>query len=504
MLFFQHRSRLRQTPYRMKAKACQEREKDNAKAELNSRSPITVASIKSATKLSRIKLPDYVVYDNTEIGLDRIPEEYYLEDVLGGGEAYEKFYDDVEKSLDSRRKKENMSLRCVREWLHTFLNNCIVDVNKEPEYLAALPQLMCSGNQVPDLTVSSDGYVVLIIEVYSGSEYDQSLKLCAIRGIDLVRYYNNFDKDVTLTTILLPKSGPHSEAQKTQKKTLASKVVVKFDFANLEFDVKCEPILNLEDVKGSIEDSIRENDTSIGLGRMLSQSRTLYSIPLSRAFHLFKENSADISVEQIETVQPVIIIQNGKGFFKFFADSDTRSKMSSLTLLENRLREGGRHHQVLLPSTIQLFGHLHFFQYDLLLPHKSRRDVKQVPLFAEKVATAMDYLHVTIKVAHLDIRRQNVCYRDDLTPVLVDLDQYESVNKRANLYINRKTVMLCPSPSHGRFFPSHWTTGNLDWRQYGIMLWDIQFGSEHTDYHNMDLNSITHGGLKDIVCTGKS
>ena len=82
----------------------------------------------------------------------------------------------------------------------------------------------------------------------------------------------------------------------------------------------------------------------------------------------------------------------------------------------------------LLPENMVTIGHMHYFTYQLLLQPMSRNKAKSVfqgpKGFADGVFKAIQELHSTLKLAHLDIRLENVCFQPEShMPILIDLDR---------------------------------------------------------------------------------
>ncbi len=84
--------------------------------------------------------------------------------------------------------------------------------------------------------------------------------------------------------------------------------------------------------------------------------------------------------------------------------------------------------------------------------------------------TALKGFHDGPKLAHLDVRRENVCVDIDLGHlyILVDLDRSCNVSFPANMAQSKyagdkKYAMYTP-------LGEHWLSENLDWLQLGLML----------------------------------
>ncbi len=74
-----------------------------------------------------------------------------------------------------------------------------------------------------------------------------------------------------------------------------------------------------------------------------------------------------------------------------------------------------------------------FFTYHRYLPPLSAAVIKQnLFWYIQSVVDIVDKLHKELYIAHLDIRRENICVSlDGSTLVLIDLDRSDNVNENA-------------------------------------------------------------------------
>lgn len=274
---------------------------------------------------------------------------YSLIDVLGGSKAYSDYETRVEFNLDSPRKNENISLRCVQEWLKGFCDEVEIIVDRLAAHLAILPKLLFADRQSPDLLVLKNDKIVLVVEILSGHDYLECLKVCAIHGMDLVRYYNNFGKDVALSVLLLPNTNI----------SFATEISVKFDFDHLVFSICCKPITDAVVVHKCFLNVIHQNELSIGevdeVDIRRIGSRNIYPIPILFSYRLFKEADDD-NITQIATGQLSIIVSNNQYVYKYISDCTRRGAVTNMMLTYPNEDDS----LILLPTAVSKIGRLLF------------------------------------------------------------------------------------------------------------------------------------------------
>ena len=114
---------------------------------------------------------------------------------------------------------------------------------------------------------SAVGSILTAIEVCSGNNYEHSLKMCALRGIDILRYYKNFGtkKGERVTTMLLPKYSTEGE------KTLATKIIVDWMSEEFRFRIRHKKILSFDEVKNEVLQMIADAEVRVTPIRLIPQ-----------------------------------------------------------------------------------------------------------------------------------------------------------------------------------------------------------------------------------------
>lgn len=143
-----------------------------------------------------------------------------------------------------------------------------------------------------------------------------------------------------------------------------------------------------------------------------------------------------------------------------------------------------------LPQSEELVGECFFYVFNALQLPISRKDAKIIFFpFVEQIVRALTELHQN-KIAHLDIRLENICFSDNGEAILIDLDRSDKVTKPAEQITDY-------GKSNMYTHEEGWTAKNLDWRQLAILLHyillpDEEVASKRFDYHEVDASSSSH------------
>ena len=122
-----------------------------------------------------------------------------------------------------------------------------------------------------------------------------------------------------------------------------------------------------------------------------------------------------------------------------------------------------------LPLAIHYIGNMRCFEFKLYDQPLSEEEAQRHKVwFVSEVVKAVNELHDRAKVAHLDIRLENICVDDESNRlILVDLDRSRPIFVIAEdvhvLYGNHE-MYWGPAGSH------NWPVSMLDWRQVGLMF----------------------------------
>ena len=337
-------------------------------------------------------------------------------------------------------------------WLDEFTPHTS-EINNGPHFLTELPEFICSNKQRYDLAIKSPvGSILTAIEVCSGNSYENCLKMCALRGIDIFRYYKNFGtkKAEQVTTMLLPKYSTKGE------KTLASMIIVEWISEKFRFEIHHKKILSADEVKNEVRQMITDAEVWVTPIELIPQK--LHCLALSED-ELMPFGDGAV---QVHSHQAVILVRNNSKYYKFLFNLAFTYHLSVCVEEQWNL--------FLFPTAYKkisgISGHK-FFEY----PDDA---ASCLPTLIEGVILAIESLHAA-GYAHLDIRLPNICFRADGTAVLIDLDNYEDSSLRANFILRNNSVMYNyhsrkPEPKVPLArFPEQWTVKNIDFRQLGII-----------------------------------
>ena len=81
-----------------------------------------------------------------------------------------------------------------------------------------------------------------------------------------------------------------------------------------------------------------------------------------------------------------------------------------------------------------------------------------------KVYSALHQLHSALKIAHLDVRLENLCYDAEMNVVLIDLDRWEPLRLSGKSFCSTYHVMY-EKPEILNF--DIWETKHSDFKQFG-------------------------------------
>ena len=126
-----------------------------------------------------------------------------------------------------------------------------------------------------------------------------------------------------------------------------------------------------------------------------------------------------------------------------------------------------------------------FFQYPLLKPPlKPQQAEENASRFVKLVCEAIQELQDGFNIAHFDVRLANIYLTDtaDLGVKLIDLDRSEEATKVFECSLvstkYRGSVMYKAN--------NHWTLGQVDWRQLGIMVYAFLNNITGNAYHSQE------------------
>ena len=279
-----------------------------------------------------------------------------------------------------KRRIEDFQVRNVR-----------VTSDHQVQVFKGLRSIFSSQNIRPDVVVYWNEIPVLVVEVHS-SPYERTLRKLALVLVEQLRWLRNGDPSITKWTgFCLPNSC---------KETCVSQVDVIWDEATLKFrfTYSClEEGVVLDAIKSSLESQIEK------LKDFVVPLTCRFSLPLSKeGLCRFGTNAF-----QVESKSSIIVC-DGEFIYKRIIDEAEDKRMLQFYTFGTPQKE----YQI--PKEMYWYNeeqHLWWYVFPFLVPPKSRSEARKcLPVLVQGVAQAIQRMHSVLKMAHLDIRLENVCF----------------------------------------------------------------------------------------------
>ena len=242
-----------------------------------------------------------------------------------------------------------------------------------------------------------------------------------------------------------------------------AKVSVRWSDDDLKF-IERRQYLNKDEVPTSMKDALAANKRSFNRKNVMEQENNVLNYPLSSSF--LEANH----VKQIPSGQSIVLVnERDRRLYKYPMLSTERVALLNL-LMDVYLRKSiPTLERSALPLDQQFIGSMRCFEFKLYDQPLSEEEAQRHKVwFVSEVVKAVNELHDRAKVAHLDIRLENICVDDESNRlILVDLDRSRPIFVIAEdvrgLYV-KDEMYWGPAGSH------NWPVSMLDWRQVGLMF----------------------------------
>ena len=299
--------------------------------------------------------------------------------------------DDVDvKPLDGQQHYRDHAI--IKKRIEDFqVRDVRVVSNQDVQVFKDLKSIFSSQSIRPDVVVYWRESPVLVIEVHS-SLYERTLTKLALVLVEQLRWLRNGDLSITKWTgFCFPKSC---------EKTCVSQVEVIWNEATLEFwfTYSClEKAVVLDMIKSSLESQIEKVKGFV--------------VPLTCRFGLplGEEGLRRIGPNafQVESKSSIIVC-DGEFIYKHIIDVPETNRMLQFYCF------GTAEKEYQIPKKIHLYNKerlLRWYVFPFLVPPKSRSEAREcLPMLVQDVAKAIQKMHTVLKMAHLDIRLENVCF----------------------------------------------------------------------------------------------
>ena len=196
--------------------------------------------------------------------------------------------------------------------------------------------------------------------------------------------------------------------------------------------------------------------------------------------------------------QSVVIINvETQKVYKYSLAAVERDRLTSLLELNRAARS-------VFPESSMIIDVNKIFTFPLLdqplLPDEAYQNAKW---FVGSVHEAVNELHDTFNLAHLDLRLGNICFTvgtgtQPRVAKLIDLDRAGTVDEP--FYYSKLSALYSNSIMY-KVKGEDWTLCQLDWRQFGIMVFGFLNNITGDSYHSREPNP-NSSFLKKLVENG--
>ena len=369
------------------------------------------------------------------------------------------------------------SARCCKLLLESILNatsrNMEIAVEANIPHLeeSSLCDVLCTKNQKPDLflCLKEDVTAEMIVEIHS-SPYEDTIRKALFVATDLLRLRRMYNDGIkTLTAFTFPK------LPKIKGETIPQCVVkLVVTWENFSVYYELTQLKTHDDVRREILEAVSSfavlNTTQMSMDRVLMKLST---------DDLEKFNG--INPKQIPS-QGAIMVSCGDSIFKrplwnLHACVLTRV-VSQLTVVAlSRPSQNA----ITIQKQPAIISETYFFKYDRVHydPMTEEEAKKCLQHFFSEVRSVIGQLHDTYKLAHMDIRLDNICFNQQFKPILIDLDRSEMLGTDLG-----EESVYASCMSRRAMSP-----GKTDWMQLGWMIaWILEPGE---DYHDRDFEGLS-------------
>ena len=369
------------------------------------------------------------------------------------------------------------SARCCKLLLESIINatsrtiEIAVEANIPQLEDSALCDVFCTKNQKPDLflCLKEDVTAEMIVEIHS-SPYEDTIRKSLFVATDLLRLRRMYNAGIkTITAFNFPKL-PKIKGEKIPQCVV--KLVVTWENFSVYYELT--QLKTYDAVRREILEAVRSfavlNNTQMCMDRVLMKLST---------DDLEKFNG--INPKQIPS-QGALMVSCGDSIFK---RPLWKLPVCVLTRVVSQLTivALSRPSQKAITVQIQptLISETFFFKYDCVHydPMTVEEAKKCLQHFFCEVRSVIGQLHDTYKLAHMDIRLDNICFNQQFKPILIDLDRSEGIGTDI---VDESDYASCMSRSD-------LSPEKTDWMQLGwLIAWILEPGE---DYHDRDFEGLS-------------
>ena len=375
--------------------------------------------------------------------------------------------------LSFEEGKQEASARCCKLLLESIINatsrtsEIAVEANRPHLEESALCDVLCTKNQKPDLflCLKEDVTAEMLVEFHS-SPYEETIRKTLFVATDLLRLRRMYNDGIkTITACNFPKL-PKIKGEKIPQCVV--NLVVTWENFSVYYELT--QLKTHDAVRREILEAVSSfavlNNTQLCMDRVLMKLST---------DDLEKFNG--INPKQIPS-QGALMVSCGDSIFK---RPLWKLHVSALHLVAEKFFWRPSQKAITVQLQPALISEAVFFKYERVHydPLTVEEAKKCLQHFFGEVRSVSGQLHDTYKLAHRDIRLDNICFNQQFKPILLDLDRSEWIGTD---FVEESAYASCMSRSD-------LSPEKTDWLQVGWMLaWILEPGE---DYHDRDFEGLS-------------
>ena len=376
-------------------------------------------------------------------------------------------------------------LETLREAAPTLRDEFLCEHNKNPSRMKGLSQLLSSVNMRPDAFVqlSHDGVdgkiPLLMVEIQSGdggNSYENTLNKATIGLIDQLRLLRHYSLTISKCSgFVFPKCSIYDSQNRVVKDNKMYVTEISVEWKDFRFCVHYAPLEVLE-VGDHVLATMREMYSRCVTG-------TDFANPLKFLIPLSAHDMQGLCVcagqdtcqgnQMVQLKSRASILVYCRQCLYLYKYVPSLAQENTLLFLTGRRRSSF----ILTPEEWFKYCNLTFFKFKKLpyLPLTINQAQRCLKDFVSGVHTALTVLHQSFRLAHLDIRLENICFDQvayqaadqAVFPVLIDLDRATEVDTKANNLLEKRygDSLLYGRPVEVPRY--EWTMEHTDLKQFG-------------------------------------
>lgn len=355
----------------------------------------------------------------------------------------------------------------TRDWIMSILRRSRHQVSVTAE--TAMKELKnfspfnSSTTVIPDVSVvfpyQDKELPVLTIEVQSGTHYNQTVSKAVVNGIEQFRVIRMVCPDFKkCVSYVFPKSNAQHGVTR-----------LNITFHDLKFRIDCIQ-LEQSDVSRDIRTNLNRVCDDIETSGSDGHDVYPYYVRLSQT----ECDQISQGSKQVRTKRSIIVHSSDQSkYFKYSPSCEDKYK-SICDMCLNCNPSMFRYSS--LPTRKLRHLTLPFYEYSALRGPLTRQHCKSCLIpFIEGVKRALEELHGH-NIAHLDLLLPNICFEEDGTVVLIDLERcerYRDVERREYDKLSLKFPGSDMYKYEGKYLGNYWKLSQYDWKCLGMLICDV-------------------------------